>query len=147
MKRPALVPTRAALTVAAVAVLTACASNSAAFTSSSDREGTTKGVTCPDVIPASPTMVSPTNGATGVADGNFSLVLTSSAYAIEVKAPGGATVALPAPSPAPSSSPAPSDETFAVPALQPATTYAVVGLFDAGNSCEITTSIGTFTTQ
>ena len=105
------------------------------------------------VVP--PTMISPANGATGVADGNFSLVLSlASPLTIELDATSGTTVTtvtLSSPVPLPSASPAQSGVSLAVPALQAATTYTVVGFDYGASGCGAARgdsySIGTFTTR
>jgi hypothetical protein len=116
---------------------------------------------CEQPAVAPPTMISPANGATGVADGNFSLVLSyASPLTIELNATSGTsgtsgttltTVTLSSPVPLPSASPAQSGVSLAVPALQAATTYTVVGFDDGGSGCGaargVSYSIGTFTTQ
>jgi len=119
----------------------------------------TSPIVCEQPAVAPPTMISPTNGATGVADGNFSLVLSyASPLTIELDATSGTTVStvtttvtLSSPVPLPSASPAQSGVSLAVPALQAATTYTVVGFDDSGSGCGaahgVSYSIGTFTTQ
>jgi len=110
---------------------------------------------CEGLALVPPTMISPTNGATGVADGNFPLELSSlSPLTIELTATIGTTVTtvpLSSPVPLPSASPAQSGVSLAVPALQAATTYTVVGLDfgspGCGPSSTVSYSIGTFTTR
>ncbi len=127
------------MAVMAMSVLTACAGQSNASSSS----------TCPEVVRETPTMISPANGATGVADGNFSLILSNSGFTIDLTAPNVATVVLPSPAPA---SQTQTGVSYAVPALQAATTYSVVASTAAtsgpcGSSPAAHVSIGTFTTQ
>jgi len=115
----------------------------------------TSPIVCEQPAVAPPTMISPTNGATGVADGNFSLVLSyASPLTIELDATSETTlttVTLSSPVPLPSASPAQSGVSLAVPALQAATTYTVVGLEfgspGCGPSSTVSYSIGTFTTR
>ncbi len=103
-------------------------------------------VVCSELIPAPPAMLSPVNGATGVPDGNFALIL-SDAFpgTIELTATGSAAVSLPSPAPTTSGSDA-NAESYAVPVLQAATSYTVLGLFGSG-SCQTQTRIGSFTTR
>jgi hypothetical protein len=99
-------------------------------------------ITCESI--ATPTMISPTNGATGVADGNFSLILSSSGFTIFLTAPGGVSVSLPSPAAASSTQ---AGVSYAVPALQAATTYSVVASASGGCGPAHPVTIGTFTTQ
>jgi hypothetical protein len=91
-------------------------------------------------------LISPANGATGVPDGNFPLTLSSAVPTIFLTAPGGVSVSLNSPGTA---SAAQGGVSYAVPALQAATTYSVVVDISRFGGCggvrEVT--IGTFTTQ
>ena len=100
---------------------------------------------CPafGTVIAPPTMISPANGATGVADGNFTLTLSAS-YGQSVAlttAAGGITQLAPAPQATPVG--------YTVGTLSPQTTYTVVGVFNSPTAgCPSNTAqIGTFTTR
>jgi len=134
--------------LAGLAFLAACAAGG----TGSGGEKTPAPIACPDLVPAPPTMISPANGAAGVADGKFSLILNAQAslFTFTLTAAGGTTVPLPSPSqvPLPSASPGQTGFALAVPTLQAATTYTVVAENSGGAGCPTTTdSIGTFTTQ
>ncbi|MGD0051012.1 MAG: hypothetical protein ABSD03_04220 [Vulcanimicrobiaceae bacterium] len=100
----------------------------------------------PIVIPAPPKMVYPANGATGVPDGNFTLVLTYGfGSSLTLSATGAPTVTTSGVTTLPNGA------GYAVPALQPATTYTVTGsvVISPGPGCGNSTStmvFGTFAT-
>ncbi|HTW84830.1 MAG TPA: hypothetical protein VMD91_12225 [Candidatus Sulfotelmatobacter sp.] len=100
---------------------------------------------CPAVIPAQPTMIYPTNGETGVPDGNFTLVLSfqyGTNGLILSPANGGASVTTSAPSPAPTAP----EADYSVPALLPATSYTVTAKLTTTPSGIQDVQLGTFTT-
>jgi hypothetical protein len=96
----------------------------------------------PCLPPAAPQLIYPAPGATGVPDGNFTMVLT---YFQGVTLNGGASVegpfsqaALPSPLPTPYASPLPSGYPLAgyvVGALAPATTYTVTETSTGTGAC------------
>jgi len=94
-------------------------------------------------VAAPPQMISPANGATGVPDGNFSLVVTATSYSAPLlvaasgaKVQGGPWVAGPS---------AGQDSSY-IPALAAATTYTIEA--SAPDPCNrLGVTIGTFTTQ
>jgi hypothetical protein len=96
----------------------------------------------------------PEPGATGVADGNFTMV--SAAATSLTLAAGANVVALPSPGPTPSPLPSPMAAPIVngellqgevVPALQPHTTYTVNDQRGAAGVCNPPTDLGSFTTQ
>jgi hypothetical protein len=101
--------------------------------------------------PVPPQMVNPVNGASGVADGNFQLVLSAPyADSIQLAAPDGTVTTLsPEPVPtSPSSGTPPPSNAYAVGPLQASTMYTVQGYFNAAGPCAAgTVPIGSFTTK
>jgi len=108
------------------------------------------------VAPAPPQMTYPQSGATGVPDGNFTLVITAKTT-VSLAINGRVVIAnvpsngLP-PSPAPTQGPI-GGYGYVVPALHAATTYQVVVLWPQSGCSETAQpnvgpqTIGTFTTQ
>lgn len=115
---------QAALCAGSLAVLSACGGGGTSPSSNSN------GI-CVTAVQA-PSLVYPMNGATGVQDGNFTLVLSRAASPVSL-ATGGTTVVglasapVPNPLPSPAASPSSTDAGYAVPSLQAATTYQVQG--------------------
>jgi hypothetical protein len=111
------------------------------------------------VIPKPPSMLYPVDGATGVNDGNFTLVLQygdGNNVGIESANSGGviylnqAPVPNPFPSPATTPAPGTAPAGYAVPALSRATTYTVVEAVHEGCGQSFGLSfvkLGTFTTR
>jgi hypothetical protein len=100
----------------------------------------------------------PTSGATGVPDGNFSLVLGWSEPTVSLAINGTVVVPdLPAaslPSPSPSATYPPNAVAYAVPSLQTKTTYQVIGALPLSGCYDPKTppspqtgTLGTFTTK
>ncbi len=117
---------------------------------------------CPEFpVPAPPTLIYPISGATGVPDGNFTLVIASfnSATpppAVLVPASGGTSVTsgppgpAPSPIPTPAATPQPGQTTYglAIGALAPGTTYNVTFTFGPiVPGCTGPETSGQFTTQ
>ena len=107
-------------------------------------------------LPVPPEMLYPMANATGVPDGNFTLVL-SSTYGDGVYLSGGsganialATTTVPSPMPSPSATAPPSSTPagYAVGALAAHTTYTVDATFTQPAGCpNISGTVGAFTTQ
>lgn len=149
------VPTSGFCILASVALLTSC---SGASSSSGP-----KPVPCPlgaaQAVPAPPDLLYPMPNASGVPDGNFTLVAGYGTFTpppIEiVPANGGAAIAgaawgpPPSPLPSPAATPRSSSETLyasAIPALAPHTTYNAQVTFGSA-PCQTTETAGSFTTQ
>ncbi len=132
--------------LAVSALLAACSSGTATAPGSGS-------IACGTLV-APPPMLIPANGATGVADGNFTMVLGAQVgTSIQLVAPGGSPITLAStslPSPAPSATPVPGGNfgSYAVGPLQSATTYTVQVYFAASGPCAAQTeAAGTFTTK
>lgn len=113
-------------------------------------------VQCPaaGTVVAPPTMLYPVSGATGVPDGNFTLVLSAAYGQTLTLSPGNATLAsasVPNPLPTPNATPPPGSTPvgFAVGVLSAHTTYTIYGNFASTMSgCPgISAAVGSFTTQ
>ena len=108
------------------------------------------------MLPPPPEMLYPMDNATGVPDGNFTLVL-SEPYGNGVYLSGGsganislATTTVPSPLPSPSATAPPSSTPagYAVGALAAHTTYTMDALFTESAGCpDIPVYVGAFTTQ
>lgn len=103
------------------------------------------------VIPYEP-MIYPAPNATGVPDGNFTLVLAAPAQtALMINGAGplrSAAVPNPLPTPYSTPSPTPSEYSgYAVGPLAAATTYTVTESGGAGTACPYTQTFGQFTTR
>ena len=107
-------------------------------------------------LPSPPVMLYPIANATGVPDGNFTLVLSSTyGDGVFLRSSGNAnlslsTAAVPSPLPSPNASPPPGSTTagFAVGTLAAHTTYTVAATFTQPAGCpNITGTVGSFTTQ
>ncbi|HUY10758.1 MAG TPA: hypothetical protein VMV73_00695 [Candidatus Dormibacteraeota bacterium] len=105
---------------------------------------------------APPIMLYPVANATGVPDGNFTLVLASTyGNSLSLVSSGNAnlqlaTTAVPSPLPTPNVSPPPGSTPagFAVGALAAHTTYTIAASFTQPAGCpNVTGNVGTFTTQ
>ncbi len=108
------------------------------------------------ILPPPPKMLYPLANATGVPDGNFTLVL-SETYGIGIYLSGGsganislATTTVPSPLPSPSATAPPSSTPagYAVGALAAHTTYSIDATFTQPAGCpDIPAYVGAFTTQ
>jgi hypothetical protein len=103
---------------------------------------------------AIPTMalVYPAPGATGVPDGNFTLVIGSSFGIVGTIGIAGnnlAAASVPSPLPSPYATPQPQAtvSAYAVPPLAGGKTYTVVDSIAAGTPCAAQQTVGQFTTQ
>ncbi len=109
------------------------------------------------LAPPAPSLVYPIDGAVNVPDGNFTLLLTSSATPVSLLVANATvfadlpptTIPSPLPSPAATASP---HAGYAVPKLQPSTTYEVVGVYPVSGCHPIDYTpppqpIGSFTTS
>jgi hypothetical protein len=103
-------------------------------------------------VPAPPTMIYPQSNATGVPDGDFTLIL-GFAYGNTTSLPSSSTMVGPlaptaVPSPLPSGAATPNPNftpvAYSVPALQSRTQYTISVQFALPNACPVT--IGSFTT-
>ena len=108
------------------------------------------------ILPVPPTMMYPIANATGVPDGNFTLVLSSTyGDGVFLSSNGNAnlslaTAAVPGPLPSPSATAPPGSTPagFAVGTLAAHTTYTVAATFTQPAGCpNITGTVGSFTTQ
>jgi hypothetical protein len=115
---------------------------------------------CSVFLPAPPpTLLYPEQGAVGLPDGNFALLVedAGSVYSIGIEVAGSTApqplspTAVPSPLPTPAATPAPgvTPAAFGVPALMTNTQYVVTGTIDVASSCGPTTTlgIGSFTTR
>ena len=116
---------------------------------------------CPTPVPGSGTgpapsqLLYPIPNATGVPDGNFSLVtfvatsvsLTAGATVIALGTPGPAPFPLPSPMASPYAGGGAMLQGEAAPALQTHTTYAVLDQRGAAGVCNPPLTLGSFTTQ
>jgi hypothetical protein len=134
--------------VVAASGLAAC---SGATVPPQNRPTPTPGGVCPNAIPRPPTMVSPPNGATGVADGNFNLILSyewgTAPLALLVSSPEppiSTNVTTGSPEPVPSASP---EVAYPVPALASGATVTVIATLNAGMPCAVSDTLGSFTTR
>ena len=108
-------------------------------------------------FPAPPEMLYTEDGATGVPDGNFPLVLSNKFFGNSLALKVGGSIVVPslAPTPVPSPLPSPAatplpiftPAAYAVPQLQTATTYSVVAISSPSPCFPSQESIGTFTTK
>jgi len=110
-----------------------------------------EGQPCHNVV--TPVMVYPAPGATGIPDGNFSVILSNHTVTLTLNLVNSNVVqvytALPVPNPTD-----PRQSAYAVPALQPQTTYSVLARLQ-DNDCLVGSgaiplqllSLGSFTTQ
>lgn len=102
-----------------------------------------------------PQILHPQNGATGVHDGNFTLVLSDGIGPYGIVTTNESQIltltAVPVPSPLPSPSasapPGALPAAYSVPALQVGTTYYVAQLFVQANCPTIANPFGAFATQ
>ena len=102
-------------------------------------------------------MLYPEDGASGVPDGNFPLVLSYKFFGNSLALEVGGSIAVPSLMPTPVPSPLPSPAAtplpiftpaaYAVPQLQSATTYSVVAISSPSPCFPSQESIGTFTTK
>lgn len=113
---------------------------------------------CPSfgTLEVPPQMIFPASGATGVADGNFTIVLGRSGGTLTLNGPNGVSVttsptSVPSPLPSGAATPTPgsSPAAYAVGALSPATTYAIQANYASPQAgCPtIPQTVGSFTTQ
>jgi hypothetical protein len=121
--------------------------------------GSGQPVACNLLIPLSPKMIYPIPGATGVPDGQFTLVVSFAPPGSITLASGATTLGplasapVPSPLPTPNATPSPSSAQtyagFAVSgALSSAATYTVTDTMPAVANCPATSqTIGSFTTQ
>lgn len=108
-------------------------------------------------LPAPPPMVYPQNGATGVPDGKFALVLGwSNGASVSLQTADGASTTgslpstpLPSPLPSPAATPlgAASPVAYSVPQLKTATAYSVVSTFTPAHCPTESETSGSFTTR
>ncbi len=109
------------------------------------------------LAPQPPSLVYPGDGATNVPDGNFTLLLTGSATPMSLEINNVVAVSdlqptsIPSPLPTPAATASP-HAAYAVPALQPATTYQVVGVYPVSGCHPLSYTpppqpIGSFTTK
>ena len=108
------------------------------------------------ILPAPPTMLYPIANATGVPDGNFTLVLSSTyGVGLYLSSAGSAnldlaTTTVPSPLPSPSATAPPSSTPagYAVGPLAAHTAYTVAATFTQPAGCpNISATVGSFTTQ
>uniref|UniRef100_E6Q2D5 Lipoprotein n=1 Tax=mine drainage metagenome TaxID=410659 RepID=E6Q2D5_9ZZZZ len=108
------------------------------------------------ILPVPPTMLYPVANATGVPDGNFTLVLSSTyGDGLFLSSTGNAnltlaTAAVPNPLPSPSATapPGATPAGFSVGPLAAHTTYTVAATFTQPAGCpNVTGNVGSFTTQ
>ena len=107
-------------------------------------------------LPVPPVMLYPVANATGVPDGNFTLVLSSTyGNGLFLSSTGNAnlalaTAAVPSPLPSPNATPPPGSTPagFSVGTLAAHTTYTVAATFTQPAGCpNVTGDVGSFTTQ
>jgi hypothetical protein len=134
--------------VVVAAALAACAARSA------DAPGD---VIC-GIAPPPPYLVYPEDGATNVPDGVFTLVIQRAAPPVSLEIGSAVAVsnlaatAVPSPLPSPSTPNAVAGAAYAVPSLEPHTTYRVFGVYGVSgchpdNYAPPPQPIGSFTTQ
>jgi hypothetical protein len=118
--------------------------------------GTAPVVGCAQLtVVAPPPLLYPVNGATGLPDGNFNVILGYAYGSLALTAPDGTVVPaaspVPAPSPLPSSpvtpSPSSTPVAYPVPALKATTSYTMIGTLTPATGCSFTYNFGSFTTR
>jgi len=99
---------------------------------------------CPALLTIKPpTVIYPPAGATAVPDGNFNVILAYAYGTVTAVAANGNAATAASPVPAPSGTAV----AYAMPPLQTATTYTLIGTLTVAPGCSSSTTLETFTTQ